>query len=83
VAPEVIQRANYDFKADVWSLGITMYEMATGNPPFAELDPRRAVFLIPRSKTPQLQGNWSNSMIEFLNMCLQENPNDVGLNTKD
>jgi len=76
MAPEVIQRSSYDFKADIWSLGITIIEMATGNPPFAKEDPRRAIFLIPRTKPAKLEGKYSAALKEFLGLCLREEPND-------
>ncbi|ORX45762.1 Pkinase-domain-containing protein, partial [Piromyces finnis] len=76
MAPEVIQRSSYDFKADIWSLGITIIEMATGNPPFANEDPRRAIFLIPRTKPAKLEGKYSASLKEFLGLCLREEPDD-------
>ena len=44
VAPEVIQGSSYGTKADVWSVGATVMEMLTGNPPFHELEPVMALF---------------------------------------
>ncbi|GJJ78072.1 hypothetical protein EMPS_10431 [Entomortierella parvispora] len=77
MAPEVIKEGQtYDFKADIWSLGITIYEIATGNPPFADQDPMRAVSLIPKSRPAQLEGDWSPAMKEFVALCLHEEPNE-------
>ena len=51
--------------------------MATGNPPFANEDPRRAIFLIPRTKPAKLEGKYSTALKEFLGLCLREEPDDV------
>ena len=70
-------RQEYDFKADIWSLGITVIEMATGNPPFADQEPRKALFLIPKSRPPKLSGDFSTAMKDFIAVCLKEDPDDV------
>ncbi|KAI8078823.1 Pkinase-domain-containing protein [Halteromyces radiatus] len=77
MAPEVIREgASYDYKADIWSLGITVYEMATGNPPLAHVDPMRAIILIPKSKPPTLDASFSPAIREFVDLCLCEEPSE-------
>ncbi|XP_056466006.1 cGMP-dependent protein kinase 2-like [Gadus chalcogrammus] len=39
VAPEVVMNKGHDFGADCWSLGILIFELLTGNPPFSGTDP--------------------------------------------
>lgn len=74
MAPEVIQEgSSYNQKADIWSLGITLYEIITGSPPYADQDIKRAVYLIPRSKPTRLEGSqYSQPLKEFVAMCLDE-----------
>ena len=57
--------------------------MATGNPPFADQDPRRALFLIPRSRPPKLEGNFSLAIQEFISLCLREDPEEVNFHGID
>lgn len=34
IAPEIVSERPYDHKVDVWSLGIILFELAVGRPPF-------------------------------------------------
>uniref|UniRef100_H2LCH9 non-specific serine/threonine protein kinase n=1 Tax=Oryzias latipes TaxID=8090 RepID=H2LCH9_ORYLA len=76
MAPEVIAcdenpDATYDFKSDLWSLGITAIEMAEGAPPLCDMHPMRALFLIPRNPAPRLKSKkWSKKFQSFIESCL-------------
>ena len=52
--------------------------MFIGNPPFADQDPMRALFLIPRSPPTQLEGQqYSKPLQEFVAVCLNDDPHLV------
>ncbi|XP_055085967.1 TRAF2 and NCK interacting kinase b isoform X2 [Periophthalmus magnuspinnatus] len=78
MAPEVIAcdenpDATYDFKSDLWSLGITAIEMAEGAPPLCDMHPMRALFLIPRNPAPRLKSKkWSKKFQSFIESCLMK-----------
>jgi serine/threonine protein kinase len=46
MSPEVISKSSYNKKTDIWSLGITAIEIAEGDPPFGNIHPVRAMFMI-------------------------------------
>ncbi|CAF0875109.1 unnamed protein product [Rotaria sordida] len=74
MSPEVIMQHKYDYSADIWSLGITAIELAKGEPPYSDLHPMRVLLQIPKNPPPQLVGNYSKFFREFVEACLQKNP---------
>ena len=77
MAPEVIERKQSGFKADIWALGITVIELATSNPPYSDKDPLKAMQLIIRSKSPKLSDDEFGVEIRlFLAYCLKLDSDD-------
>ena len=83
MAPEVaicdaVKDDPYDSKADIWSLGITLIEMAQMQPPHHEMSPMRVIMRIIKSDPPSLDkpNKWSTEFSAFLKQCLIKNPED-------
>lgn len=76
MSPEAIQEKEYDHRADIWSLGITVIELAELAPPHSDMHYARALFQIPAQPPPQLQSRdmWSPAMHRFVARCLVKDP---------
>jgi serine/threonine kinase 3 len=76
MAPETLMGGGYDSKADIWSLGITIMEMAEGIPPLIEEQPHKAAFRIVNDPPPKLSAPqmWSKNFVDFVSHCLTKNP---------
>eukprot|EP01106_Pelomyxa_sp_JSP_P014625 TRINITY_DN471_c0_g1_i5.p1 TRINITY_DN471_c0_g1~~TRINITY_DN471_c0_g1_i5.p1 ORF type:complete len:269 (-),score=82.34 TRINITY_DN471_c0_g1_i5:150-956(-) len=72
MAPELIRGYDYGTKVDIWSLGIMVIEMAEGQPPYLELPPLRALFLITTKGIPPLKEPhlWGSEFHNFMARCL-------------
>ncbi|KYR01844.1 putative protein serine/threonine kinase [Tieghemostelium lacteum] len=76
MAPELILKAPFSAKADVWSLGITLIELAEGRPPGRGLKNMNQLLEIPNMAPPKLSNpkDWSPSFNDFLSKCLTKDP---------
>jgi serine/threonine-protein kinase OSR1/STK39 len=77
MAPEVLTpSAGYAEKADIWSLGITAIELATGSSPYSNLRALEVVVRIANSPPPSLpeDGRHSAAFRDFVRSCLQVQP---------
>uniref|UniRef100_A0A8C1IJ42 non-specific serine/threonine protein kinase n=1 Tax=Cyprinus carpio TaxID=7962 RepID=A0A8C1IJ42_CYPCA len=80
MAPEVVMCETskdrpYDYKADIWSLGVTLIELAQIEPPNHEMNPMRVLLKIAKADPPTLQqpSKWSPEFNDFLKHALDKN----------
>ena len=78
MAPELIRGYDYSTNVDVWSLGVMMIEMAEQEPPYMDLPPLRALFLITTKEFPGLKEpeKWSSQFADFVGQCVRKDTAD-------
>ncbi|XP_041365735.1 uncharacterized protein LOC121380819 [Gigantopelta aegis] len=71
MAPEVVNETGHGKKSDIWSVGCTVFEMATKKPPWANVNPMAAIFAIGSDKPiPPLPELFSDEARHFVKCCL-------------
>lgn len=80
MAPEVMEQSyGYDIKADIWSFGITLLELAHGHAPFARLPPMKVLLMTLQNPPPTLdqpdnKKAFSKAMKDLVAKCLIKDP---------
>uniref|UniRef100_A0A0E0IBZ5 mitogen-activated protein kinase kinase kinase n=1 Tax=Oryza nivara TaxID=4536 RepID=A0A0E0IBZ5_ORYNI len=76
MAPEVIVGSGHDFSADIWSVGCTVIEMATGKTPWnQEIQEVSLLYYVGTTKShPPIPEHLSPEAKDFLLKCLQKEP---------
>ena len=76
MAPEVYDEKT-DLKSDVWSLGISLLEMAEGKNTYAGHTSQKVMSMVCGKQSPSLTSSkWSTDFVDFVSKCLVKDVNE-------
>lgn len=81
MAPELVREEYYDFKVDVWAVGVITFSMVAGEPPFFDRSGRpskEGIYNSIEHEEPpyELLGDVSDELREFIDLCVKKDPRD-------
>jgi serine/threonine protein kinase len=76
MAPELLLGEEYNENVDIWSLGILLFEMAEGEPPFNDENRDNIINSIVYQPAPKLKNKlkWTRDFANFISFCLRKEP---------
>lgn len=75
MAPEIITMEGSKPSSDIWSLGCTLIELMTGDPPYYTMPPMSAMYHIAETtKPPPFPESISPELTDFLTKCFERDP---------
>ena len=74
LSPEIIKSESYNFKSDIWSLGVLLYEMAALQPPFNAQSLHQLAQRIIAGKYQPLPSHFSSNVSQLVSMMLRRDP---------
>lgn len=69
MAPEVFEERSC-LKSDVWSLGVSIIELAEGRNPYMSIPASEIKRTVVETPSPSLSSRWSAQFVDFVNRCL-------------
>jgi serine/threonine protein kinase len=76
MSPERIMGKDYSYPADIWSMGVLVYELAAGQHPFPVISSFPVLFdILLNQPEPRLkESEYSSELCDFVASCLQRDP---------
>ncbi len=74
MAPEMFSVKAYTESSDVWALGVLVFELAAGRPPFYAPTLPELLKVIVHDEPPVFPADWPADLVDFIGQCLQRDP---------